>query len=576
MAAVDDDIRNDFLAEAGELLERLGPQLVELEQQPEDPALLNAIFRAFHTVKGGAGFLNETALVALCHRAEEIFSVLRAGTRRMDAGLMDTVLAAYDEVLRMMETIRAGNVAAPAPAALLQQLKDQLQPPVAVTMAAPAAEGEGISDDEFEALLDQLQGKPTAAAPPPNPPPLAPEHQQRRASDQQPDASVRIDTVKLDAMMNLVGELVLLRNRLKVLHAGSEGMSESDRAVRELDALTSRLQGALLSLRMQPIKKVFSRFPKLVRDLARQLGKEINVVMEGEDTDLDKNLVEALADPLVHMVRNSCDHGVELPAARLAAGKPAAGMLTLSAAQRGGQIHIRIADDGAGIDAARLRRKVVEKGLMTAAAAEALSEQAALELIFMPGFSTKDQVSDLSGRGVGMDVVKSSIGALNGSVQLQSTLGQGSCFTLRLPLTLAIVPALMVVVADRRYAIALPAVAEVAALDARALLRADPKPQLRLREEALPLIDLHRWVSPQATVEETLRGECQVVVVQVDGLRHGLVVTRVLGREEVVVKPLGALLKGLPGFAGATITGEGQVALIIDLPSLIQQQQREV
>ena len=587
MPAVDDDIRADFLMEAGELLERLGPQLVDLEQTPDDPQLLNAIFRAFHTVKGGAGFLNEAALVEICHVTEEIFGVLRSGKRQMDAALMDTVLAAYDEVGRMMETIKGGGTPAPAPAALLKKLKDQLKAPVvAVTAPPPATSGDTISDDEFEALLDQLHGKPGAApaveAPaPPSPPapvvdtPLVGEQQQRRASDSAPETSVRIDTHKLDAMMNLVGELVLVRNRLKTLRAVPGNVADTDKAVSELDALTSRLQGSVLALRMQPIKKVFSRFPKLVRDLARQLGKEINVVMQGEDTDLDKNLVEALADPLVHMVRNSCDHGIEMPDARAAAGKSRAGTLTLTAQQEGENILIIIRDDGAGMDAERLRRKVVENGLMTAADAGRLDAQAALELIFMPGFSTKDQVSDLSGRGVGMDVVKSSIAALNGTVQLESRLGQGTTFKLRVPLTLAILPTLMVTVAGRTYAIPLPSVIEVTALDPTAVRWLHHRPVLLLRDENLRLIDLARWIDPGLPDDDCLRGERHIVVVRVNEGRYGLVVRQVKGREEVVIKPLGTLLKGLAGFAGATVTGDGHVALIVDVPSLISTHERE-
>jgi len=601
MPAVDDDIRADFLTEAGELVERLGPQLVELEQRPDDPDLLNAIFRAFHTVKGGAGFLGETALVEICHRAEEVFSVLRAGTRKIDAALMDAVLAAYDEVTRMMDALHGGGASTPAPAALLEKLKQQLKAPVAVVVAAPADSGEGISDDEFEALLDQLQGKPAASSAkstdgdaaavpgatastdlPPGSPSMAARaaggtsgsadspHPQRRASDHAPETSVRIDTQKLDAMMSLVGELVLVRNRLKTLHDGAQGSSDNDKSLRELDGITSRLQGSLLALRMQPIKKVFSRFPKLVRDLSRQLGKEINLVMEGEDTDLDKNLVEALGDPLMHMVRNSCDHGFEMPDARAAAGKPRGGTLTLAAEQAGEHILITIRDDGAGIDAERLRRKVVEKGLMTAADAGRLDQQAALELIFMPGFSTKEQVSDLSGRGVGMDVVKNSIQTLNGTVQLESRLGQGTTFRLRLPLTLAILPTLMVAVSTRTYAIPLSSVVEVALLDQKLLRWQFGQPVMPLRGEDLTLVDLACWADPALPDDDCTTDDRQVVVVMVNEARYGLIVAQVKRREEVVMKPLGAMLKGLAGLAGATITGDGRVALILDVPSLVQ------
>ncbi|MES2684479.1 MAG: chemotaxis protein CheA [Pseudomonadota bacterium] len=609
MSGVDDDIRADFLVEAGELVDRLGEQLVELENRPDDLNLLNAIFRAFHTVKGGAGFLVIPELVEVCHRAEELFGVLRSGKRKVDAALMDAALAALDEVQRMMDCVRRGQAPAAASPALLQTLKDQLTAgavvapapkPAAVAVkpveavdaadaefeqllakAAPASVAvsgsDTISDDEFEALLDQLHGSGKAAtevAPVavevPAPVEPAPAQQQRRASDHAPDTSVRVDTHKLDALMNLVGELVLVRNRLKTLRAQISGGAGNEKAVSELDAITSRLQGSVLTLRMQPIRKVFSRFPKLVRDISRGLGKEINVVLVGEDTDLDKNLVDALGDPLMHMVRNSCDHGVEMPDARAANGKPRAGTLTLSAQQQGDHILITVRDDGAGIDPERLRNKVVEKGLMAAADAARLDAQAALELIFMPGFSTKEQVTDLSGRGVGMDVVKSSITALNGMVQIESRVGVGTTFRLRVPLTLAILPTLMVTVGPRIYAVPLPSVFEVSALNSSQVRWLDRKPVLLLRDESLRLIDLGRWVNPQQADDAFMHGDRHVVVVRINDDRYGLLVDEVLGREEVVIKPLGALLKGLAGFAGATVTGDGGVALILDVASLVK------
>jgi len=596
MSGVDDDIRADFLIEAGELVERLGEQLVSLENHPQDLDLLNAIFRAFHTVKGGAGFLAIPPLVEVCHRAEELFGVLRSGKRQVDAALMDAALAALDEVQRMMRSVGQGQMPAPAAPQLLQTLQAQLTAPVFVaaaptTPAPAAASSDTITDDEFEALLDQLHGKsapakaapeeaaspespasaplPVTAATPASPAEASPPA--RRSGDHTAaDTSVRVDTLKLDVLMNLVGELVLVRNRLKTLRTQHGASAGNEKVVSELDAITSRLQGSVLTLRMQPIRKVFSRFPKLVRDLARGLGKEINVVLVGEDTDLDKNLVDALGDPLMHMVRNSCDHGIETPEHRLANGKSRAGTLTLSAQQQGDHILITVRDDGAGIDPERLRNKVVEKGLMAAADAARLDAQAALELIFMPGFSTKEQVTDLSGRGVGMDVVKSSITALNGMVQIESRVGVGTTFRLRVPLTLAILPTLMVTVARRIYAVPLPSVFEVCALDPQKVRWLDRKPVLLLREESLRLIDLGRWVNPAQSDDGFLAGERHVVVVRINDDRYGLIVSEVRGREEVVIKPLGALLKGLAGFAGATVTGDGGVALILDVASLVK------
>lgn len=562
MSAVQDDIRDDFLAEAGELVATLGEQLVELERRPNDPELLNAIFRGFHTVKGGAGFLQLGMLAELCHRAEEVFGALRAGKREVDARLMDVSLAALDQVQVMLDGVREGRTPAAAPASLLQDLEALLGVPASAT----------ISDDEFEALLDQLHGSgkpPTAAAePPPAPAPVVPEVvslPSRRAGDG--DGSIRVDTQRLDSLMNLVGELVLVRNRLKTLHPQGSLPAESERSLRELDALTRRLQGSVLNLRLQPVKKLFSRFPKLVRDIARGLGKEIELVLEGEDTDLDKNLVEALADPLLHMVRNACDHGIETPEKRLAAGKPASGCLRLVASHSGDRVQITVSDDGAGIDPERLRLKAVEKGLISAEAASRLDAQSALELILLPGFSTKDEVSDLSGRGVGMDVVKSRIVGLHGSVAIESVVGQGTSLRLSLPLTLAIAPVLMTTVGARLYAIPLDKVLEVAALHPEALVEEAGGLRWRHREQEMPLIDLSRWLDPEEAEADADR---HIAVVQVGERRAALLVHRLRGREEAVVKPLGALLKGLAGFSGATVTGEGRVALVLDVDSLVQ------
>ena len=564
MPAVDEDIRSEFLAEAGELVATLGEQLVELERRPNDPELLNAIFRGFHTVKGGAGFIQMPMLAELCHRAEEVFGALRSGKREVDARLLDVSLAALDGMHEMLEVVRGGGTPAAAAPSLLQDLEALLGTPAAAT----------ISDDEFEALLDQLHGagKPATASvelPPAAPPPPAaveaPTPPARRASDG--DGSVRVDTGRLDSLMNLVGELVLVRNRLKTLHPAGSLPPESERTLRELDALSKRLQSSVPNLRLQPAKKLFSRFPKLVRDIARSVGKEIELVLEGEDTDLDKNLIEALADPLLHMVRNSCDHGIETPEVRVAAGKPRSGRLSLSARQNGDRVQIEVRDDGAGIDPERLRRKAVEKGLISAEAAARLDTQSALELILLPGFSTKDQVSDLSGRGVGMDVVKSRIVALRGSVGIESVVGAGSCLRLSLPLTLAIAPVLMTTLGPRLYAIPLDKVREVAALRPNDIELGDSRLLWCHRGERLPLIDLSCWLDP---AEANLDGDRHVAVVQLGERRAALVVHRLRGCEEVVVKPLGAMLRGLAGFAGATVTGDGRIALVLDVDSLAQ------
>ncbi|MGQ0529499.1 MAG: chemotaxis protein CheA [Panacagrimonas sp.] len=643
MNGVDDDIRADFLVEAGDLIDKLGGQLVELESRPDDADLLNGIFRAFHTVKGGAGFLAITPLVELCHATEDIFNLLRNGKRAVDAELMDAVLEAVDQVQAMMASVAAGHTPTPAPPALIQRLHAMLHAPTAVpapvaavvekkpkakttkTKAkttsvaadtisedefdalldelhgkkAPAAKpaSDSITEDEFDALLDQMQAEkksaPASATPPkpdtisedefdalldemaatkkaapaaasaPRAAPAKPAPVPAVAASAPPETSVRVDTAKLDRMMNLVGELVLVRNRLKALSAAAG--TDVGRAVRELDFITRGLQGAVMQVRMQPVGKVFSRFPKLARDVARSLGKQVDVTLIGQDTDLDKNLVEALADPLVHMVRNSVDHGIEMPDVRVARGKPAAGQVKLEARQEGDHIRISVRDDGAGIDPERVRTKVVEKSLMDASSAARLSHEECLQLIFLPGFSTKDQVSDLSGRGVGMDVVKQRIQSLNGTAVIESQAGQGSAIHLRVPLTLAILPALMIDAGTRQFALPLAMVADVFALDPLAVRRVGPWDVVPLKRENLRLIDLEVWAGAADT-----SGIRHVVVVMIGEERYGLIVRQVRGREEVVIKPLGATLRGLAGVAGATVTPQGRVALIVDVPGLVQ------
>ncbi|HEY0973737.1 MAG TPA: chemotaxis protein CheA [Solimonas sp.] len=594
--AADDDIRADFLAEAGELVERVGGQLIELESRPDDSELLNAIFRAFHTVKGGAGFLNLGALVELCHATEDVFNALRGGRRRVDAALLDAVLQSLDQVQAMMAAVTARAEPVPAPPTLIAALHELAKAPaapaapeeavlpVAPPKAAAPSDPNHISDDEFEALLDQLHGKkpaavPTAVAAGPVPPPVAEPVAAPLAAPAVPSAAapsppvaaakseaettVRVDTAKLDKLMNLVGELVLARNRLKALRAQAGGEAVQ-RAIGELDFITRGLQGAVMQIRMQPIKKVFSRFPKLARDVARGLGKQVEVELQGEDTDLDKNLVEALADPLVHMVRNSVDHGIELPAERVRRGKPPAGKLVLSARQEGDHILISVTDDGAGMDPERLREKAVEKGLLDRASAAQLSTEECLQLVCLPGFSTKEQVSDLSGRGVGMDVVMSRIKALNGSLQIESKPGHGSRLHIRVPLTLAILPALIVQCEERRYALPLAAVSDVFQLDADAIRKLDRWDVVPTRRDTLRLIPLDPWLEPLRS------GPRHVVVAQVGEERYGFVVREVRGREEIVIKPLGPSLRGLAGIAGATVMPDGRVALILDFAGLVE------
>ncbi|CDZ92899.1 chemotaxis protein CheA [Pseudomonas saudiphocaensis] len=715
----DEEILQDFLVEAGEILELLSEQLVELESSPDDSALLNAIFRGFHTVKGGAGFLQLHELVECCHVAENVFDILRKGERRVEPELMDVVLQALDAVNAMFSQVRersevtpaspellaalarlaepdtldtpaaepapaepepevttadhefeqllgalGGSAAVDAPAAdsgaasdeitdaefeaLLDQLHgegqfkvdsgaaqhasaakapeapvsdeitdeefeallDQLhgkgqfsEAPAAVSeqasvdtpVAAAEAAGDEITDDEFEALLDQLHGKgkfeaeavAPASKPELKPEPTKPSAAPAKAAAAKPvaapakaaaaaseaETTVRVDTARLDEIMNMVGELVLVRNRLVRLGAdsGDEAMSK---AVANLDVVTGDLQSAVMKTRMQPIKKAFGRFPRLIRDMARNLKKEINLELIGEETDLDKNLVEALADPLVHLVRNAVDHGIEMPDEREAAGKPRAGKVVLSAEQEGDHILLVISDDGKGMDANVLRAKAVEKGMLDKDAAERLSELECYNLIFAAGFSTKTEISDVSGRGVGMDVVKTKISQLNGTVNVFSTKGQGSRVVIKVPLTLAIMPTLMVMLGNQAFAFPLVNVNEIFHLDLSHTNVVDGQEVVIVRDKALPLFYLKRWLVPDAKQEEQREGH--VVILSVGNQTIGFVVDQLVGQEEVVIKPLGKMLQGTPGMSGATITGDGRIALILDVPSMLKRYARRI
>ncbi|HTV85404.1 MAG TPA: chemotaxis protein CheA [Dyella sp.] len=630
---LDSELRDDFLVEAGELVQRLGEQLIGLEASPHDRELLNAVFRVFHTVKGGAGFLGVEPMVQLCHCAEELLNDARNGRLVISSAHMDALLESLDLLNVMMAALANGEAMAPPPAALLARLQPPAEPapaaqaPAKARAADPieaefealldtlygqggvpgkpahanteigddefeslldtlhgkgsapgarpeaAAEKKEISDDEFEALLDNLHGKGSApgsvaatpaTVPAPTPAPAAAEPARAPAAKPaQAENTVRVDTTRLDALVNRAGELVLLRNRLLSLATRSDNEALSAMAG-DLDRVSDDLQNAVLGMRMQPVGRLFQRFPRIVRDLARQLGKEIELVTQGEDTDLDRSLVEALADPLIHLLRNAVDHGLEDPAGRERAGKPRKGKVTLSASQRGERIVISVSDDGRGMDAEVLRRKAVEKGIIDATQAARLSEVECYELIFRPGFSTAATISDISGRGVGMDVVKTRVAELGGTLQVHSRLGHGSTLELTVPLTLAILRVLMVRVSDRLFALPLSNVNEVFELNPQHDHMLDGRRVAAHRGRALVLGDLGDWAGVSGP------GGGHVVVLHVGHMHLGCLVHEVLGREDVMVKPLGPLFEGVPGVAGATVTGDGRLALVLDLAALSQ------
>ena len=655
MSAFDEDIAADIILEAQEILDRLGEQLVSLEQAPQDSDQLNAVFRGFHTLKGGAGFLGINAMVELCHAAEETLGMARSGKAVLQAHHFDAAQQSLDWLQAMLDAVSGGTEPQHAPPALIALFDVDAAPPIAAAaVATPAASGDLIDEDEFEALLDQLHGgaapgaKSAAAAPakakgddlisedefealldelhgaaaPGTKPAAAPAAKAKAGSDlidedefealldqlhggaapgakplataaaapsipaptpaaprapaapkptapapakpaAEPEHTVRVDTKRLDAIVNLIGELVLSRNRLKTLRIRLKD-EELDRAVSVLDIATARLQSAVMRTRMQPVGKVFSRFPKVARDVARNLKKEVDLELIGAETELDRNLVEALADPLVHLVRNAIDHGIEMPDLREAQGKPRSGHVRLSAHQEGDYVSIEVQDDGAGIDPERLRAKAREKGLLDPEAAARLSSEECLHLVFLPGFSTKQEVTDISGRGVGMDVVQSRIRELSGQIQIQSELGRGSRFLIRVPLTLAILPTLLVQAGEDIYALPLARVMEVLHAPPSSLGWFDGRAVLDRKSHTLPLLDLRQWLDVEPAPSTLLT----IVVLQMGEARFGLVVDQVRGREEVVIKPLPRALRGLKGYAGATLIGDGRMALILDVDGL--------
>jgi len=684
----DEEILQDFLIEAGEILETLSEQLVELENDPDNAELLNAIFRGFHTVKGGAGFLALHNLVDVCHGAENIFDLLRTNQRSVNASLMDVILQALDVINEMFVQVQNGEKLDKADTELLAELQRLSQPegkeqapepevveaiavietensstasndemsedeferlldelhggggtastPAPVEKTQVSSDSNDISDDEFESLLDELHGQgafspevtsstsnkqtpsnisssddisdddfealldelhgqgqaPKLSAAPPSapkavpaptpkaptqvqsvakpkaqPPVKAPAKEKAPAKPMQGETTVRVDTKRLDQIMNMVGELVLVRNRLTSL-----GLTKDDedltKAVSNLDAVTTDLQGAVMKTRMQPIKKVFGRFPRVVRDLARSLDKEIKLELIGEETDLDKNLVEALADPLVHLVRNSVDHGIEMPDKREKLGKPREGVVILSASQEGDHILLTIKDDGAGMNAEKLKEIAIERGVLDTDAAARMSDKEAFSLIFAPGFSTKTEISEVSGRGVGMDVVKTKITQLNGTVSIDSEMGVGTVLEIKVPLTLAILPTLMVVVGKQTFALPLAGVNEIFHLDLRTTNLVDGQLTIIVREKAIPLFYLDQWLVRDYVEKKREKGH--VVIVQLGNQQIGFVVDSLIGQEEVVIKPLDRLLHGTPGMAGATITSDGGIALIIDVANMLK------
>ncbi|KAF0814456.1 Chemotaxis protein CheA [Andreprevotia sp. IGB-42] len=608
-----EDLLQDFLTESSELLSEVDNKLVELEKRPNDKNLLNDIFRGFHTIKGGAGFLNVEAMVSLCHRTENLFDKLRNGELTLSLENMDVIMAATGEVREMFGALSQKRQPPPAPAHILAALDLVLQgeiaalapvaapaAPVAAPVAAPAtAAPAGGSEPDWQNLYDNLLDKaPTpvpavAAEPAPVPaapaviegearavmvepmqslkPAPAPKTQPQGGMQQvaAPETTIRIDTVRLDQVLNLSGEIGLTKNRLTTLRSDimagkmdTGTLKALDEAISQLDLLVGDLQNAVMKTRMQPIGRLFQKYPRLARDLARQLGKDVELVLTGEETELDKTMLEDLNDPLVHLVRNAVDHGVETIEERIAAGKSAKAVVELSATQVGDHILIEITDDGRGMRPDVIRKKAIEKGLIDVETANSLDEKQSLQLIFLPGFSTKDQISSISGRGVGMDVVKTNIMKLNGRIDINSAVGEGSRFSISLPLTLAILPVLVVRVCDQPFAVPLAMVREIIPIDAKQVQEVSGRATIVVRDEILPVKSLAGLLGWQETQVPHFG-----VLMQTAEHSFILAVDSFVGRDDVVIKPLQNIRPN--GVAGATLSGDGSVVLVLDMESLL-------
>ena len=607
-----EDLLQDFLQEAGELLSDVDNKLVELERSPDDHRLLNDIFRGFHTIKGGAGFLNAGELVALCHLTESLFDKLRTAEMRLTPGLLDTIMAATQGVRQMFGTIAQGRQPHAAAGELVVALRAALEGGDEVPSTSLAAAGaahetlaepssaqvtdEGPDWQALHATLTGQQRPPSTVAPSAEVPAevdvaglqphFPPEGRRstdkpgavvsgapsgRRAEEKAAarETTIRVDTARLDQVLNLSGEIGLTKNRLTSLRADilagrtdTETLQALDQAVSQLDLLVSDLQNSVMKTRMQPIGRLFQKYPRIARDLARQLGKDVELALVGEETEVDKTMIEDLADPLIHLIRNAVDHGVEPPEERQAAGKPAKSVVRLEARQEGDHIVLIIADDGRGINPERIRAKAIEKNIISEEEANTLDDRQSLNLIFLPGFSTMAQASAVSGRGVGMDVVKTNIQKLNGSVEIRSEPGKGSVFIISLPLTLAILPVLLVMLGEQPFALPLSMVREILPIDHERMQEVGGKETLVVRGEILPVIALSRLLGwPQMQPPE------YGVLMQTAERSFILAVDNFAGRDDAVIKALDDFRPR--GVAGVTTLSNGQIVLILDMKELL-------
>jgi len=598
-----EDLLQDFLVEATDLLAGVDNKLVDLEKNPADTGLLNDIFRGFHTIKGGAGFLNAVELVTLCHLTENLFDKLRTGEQSVTGEIMDVILAATATVRDMFGQLEGGVQPAPADPGLIAGLKAALagRLEAAAPAAAPAALAAAVpaTAPDWDRLFGAVTAAGDAVAPAPTSAPAAaapaaaaaqtPEQiiQQalgrrasdkpgamsaptgRRAEEKGRDNTIRVDTARLDQVLNLSGEIGLTKNRLNALRSDilngrtdTDTLHSLDQSVSQLDLLVSDLQNAVMKTRMQPIGRLFQKYPRIARDLARNIGKDVELLLAGEETEIDKTMIEDLSDPIIHLIRNAVDHGVESPAERRAAGKPEKSEVRLEARQEGDHIVLIVADDGRGMNAEKLRAKALQKGLITDEEANTMDERQSLNLVFLPGFSTKEVASDLSGRGVGMDVVRTNIQKLNGSIDIRSEIGKGTTFVISLPLTLAILPVLLVQLGAQPFAVPLSMVREILPIDVAQVQEVGGRATMVVRGEVMPIFPIAHLLgwTPEKTpgYGVLMQTAEQTFILAIDGF---------MGREDAVIKSLEGFRP--KGVAGVTTLSNGQIVLILDMKELL-------
>lgn len=576
MADEMDEIINEFVTETEETLEKIDPMFVELETKGYDKDILNEIFRGMHTLKGAAGFLGFQQIVDVTHRAESIMKRLRDGEIVLSRDLIDVILKSVDTLRLLIHHIKLKDGIEEDTSDLLRELDSALKSAMA---GGEAKIEERVEIKEKEEVKAKVEAKEELKAeeiiqpepqPKPQPQPVVEEVQQI-TKEREVVSTLRVDVLRIDKVMDLAGEIVLARNRLLNLAAKLDLSYSGDPHVESLlettgflDRVTSDLQLAVMKMRMQPIQKVFSKFPRMVRDLSRNLGKDIDLEIFGEDTEVDKTVIENIGDPLVHIIRNSIDHGIESPEERQAKGKPKKGRIIISAYQKGTQIVIEVSDDGKGIDVEAVKRKALGKGLITEEEAQRMSDDAVVNLIFLPGFSTKEVSTELSGRGVGMDVVKTNVAKLNGYVEVITKKDIGSTFRISLPLTLAILQAMMVRIGDEFYAIPQSMVEETLRVKKSDIKDVTGQPVLTIRGKVLPLFEMSDVLGVRRR-SEISHDNSYVLVAVVGDRRFCISVDELLGQEEIVIKTINGIESEECGILGATITGDGRVVLILDL-----------